>query len=153
MSHAPETSTQRLTIAHYLVLVLVLLPALGVLLVLVLFVLFYERLYTTPLQQDGVVLDLKGIEYALHAFQLKHQRYPSMEEGLRVLVDEQMLPELRPDPWGRPYAYNAGTEQFGPRVWTLGADGLPGGEGGNTDFFLSLAVERSSPGGISKPPK
>lgn len=45
------------------------------------------------------------------------------------------LAELPADPWGRPYAYDPATGQLS----CLGADGLPGGSGGDTDRTLATS--------------
>ncbi|WP_081465970.1 type II secretion system protein GspG [Stigmatella aurantiaca] len=42
----------------------------------------------------------------------------------------QQLPR---DPWGHPYGDELRGE--GPVVWSLGADGRPGGEGTDSDLF------------------
>lgn len=60
--------------------------------------------------------DISTLENALERFNLKMDRYPTTEEGLKVLVeappgDEEKwgttpyIKDLRPDPWGNPYQY------------------------------------------------
>ena len=44
------------------------------------------------------------------------------------------LPELPIDPWGRPYLYLSPGENGEIDLYSLGADGLSGGEGQNADI-------------------
>jgi general secretion pathway protein G len=44
------------------------------------------------------------------------------------------LPELPIDPWGRPYLYLSPGENGEVDLYSLGADGLSGGEGQNADI-------------------
>ncbi|MCI0538982.1 MAG: type II secretion system major pseudopilin GspG [Verrucomicrobiales bacterium] len=74
-------------------------------------------------------------------------RYPSNEEGLKLLVDPPSGEEekkwrgpyiqvLRPDPWGNPYQYrNPGVhKKTGFDLWSRGADGADGGEDEGADL-------------------
>ena len=56
-------------------------------------------------------------------------RYPAS-------LEELLGPEVTPlDPWGAPYRYEPpGAGRDRPRVFTLGADGEPGGEGLDQDL-------------------
>jgi general secretion pathway protein G len=75
---------------------------------------------------------------ALDLFKLDTHRYPTRVEGLAVLLPNAggmpippgmnpagYLRELPTDPWGRPYAYQ--THDGGFRLFSYGADGVPGG--------------------------
>jgi general secretion pathway protein G len=86
---------------------------------------------------------------ALDAYRLDNGRYPSTDQGLEALQAEPSLqplpsnwrgPYLRKavpvDPWGAPYVYVSPGE-VNPRgydLFSLGADGEPGGEGEDTDI-------------------
>jgi general secretion pathway protein G len=73
-------------------------------------------------------------------------RYPTTEEGLKVLVeppngDEKKwrgpyVKQVRNDPWGNPYQYRSPglhhTSSFD--LWSRGADGADGGEGQAADI-------------------
>lgn len=90
----------------------------------------------------------KMIRGAIHSFRLDVGRLPAEQEGLSALVrppsDEAVarfwegpyLDDKVPlDPWNRPYVYSleAGEmESFS--IYSLGADGQPGGEGYNADI-------------------
>jgi len=89
--------------------------------------------------------DVANLMQALKLYRLDNQRYPTQEQGLQALVQRPTsgppAPNWRPyleklptDPWGRPYQYlNPGT--YGPvDVFSLGADGQPGGEGNDADI-------------------
>jgi general secretion pathway protein G len=90
--------------------------------------------------------DVSQLENALERFNLHMDRYPTMDEGLKVLVEAPTgedkkwrgpyIKLLRPDPWGNPYQYRVPgmhhTTSFD--VWSRGADGQDGGEGPNADI-------------------
>ena len=89
--------------------------------------------------------DIVALEGSLDMYKLDNHRYPTTEQGLQALVQrptqEPVPPNWRPyleklpnDPWGRPYQYlNPGT--YGAvDVFSLGADGQPGGEGNDADI-------------------
>ncbi len=88
--------------------------------------------------------DIRAIQSALELYRLDNGEYPTTDEGLEALVrrppnarnwkEGGYLDRLPKDPWGRPYLYlNPGVH--GPvDVYTLGADGRPGGEGKDADI-------------------
>lgn len=91
--------------------------------------------------------DFKAIETALKIYRLDNYVYPTTEQGLEALVEPSSLePEPRNfkeggylsevpvDPWGRPYLYLSPGEHGEVDIYTLGADGLSGGEGQNADI-------------------
>ncbi|WOJ94913.1 type II secretion system major pseudopilin GspG [Congregibacter variabilis] len=91
--------------------------------------------------------DFKAIETALKIYRLDNYVYPTTEQGLEALVsassidpvprnfkDGGYLAELPLDPWGRPYLYLSPGENGEIDIYTLGADGLSGGENQNADI-------------------
>ena len=77
----------------------------------------------------------------VEAFKVMRGRYPSTEEGLKLLLDEKFLKPNSPDgklkdPWDREYIYlypgQAHPDAFD--VKSYGADGQPGGDGENADI-------------------
>ncbi|MGF1525320.1 MAG: type II secretion system major pseudopilin GspG [Candidatus Competibacterales bacterium] len=82
----------------------------------------------------------------LDMYRLEVGRYPSSDEGLEALiqqpsgVDRWNGPYLRKeklpmDPWGNEYVYRAPGDNGRPfEVYSMGADGAPGGEGDNQDI-------------------
>jgi general secretion pathway protein G len=80
---------------------------------------------------------------ALGAFRLDTGRYPTTEEGLKVLRekpssdekwDGPYLPkEIPVDPWGKPYVYKAPGDNGEYDLISYGLDGAEGGEGENQD--------------------
>jgi len=73
--------------------------------------------------------------------------YPTTEQGLEALVEASSLDpeprnfkkggylsELPLDPWGRPYLYLSPGENGEVDIYSLGADGLSGGEDQNADI-------------------
>ncbi len=90
--------------------------------------------------------DLRAVESALKFYRLDNFAYPSSEQGLEALVTKPndpnirnwnphgYLPRMPKDPWQRPYLYMNPGQNSEIDVYTLGADGQPGGEGMNADL-------------------
>jgi general secretion pathway protein G len=94
-----------------------------------------------------VLADFKNIETALKIYRLDNYVYPTTEQGLEALVEASTLePEPRNfkeggylediplDPWGRPYLYMSPGEHGEVDLYSLGADGLAGGEDQSVDI-------------------
>ena len=88
--------------------------------------------------------DVNNLMQALKLYKLDNQRFPSGEQGLEALVRKPAagpappnwkpyLDKLPNDPWGRPYQYLNPGVKGEIDVFSLGADGQPGGEGHNAD--------------------
>ena len=89
--------------------------------------------------------DVAELEYALERFNLHMDRYPTADEGLKVLVEAPAgedrkwrgpyIKQLRTDPWGNPYQYQVPGVHHPTTfdVWSRGADGQDGGDGPNAD--------------------
>ena len=90
--------------------------------------------------------DIRALESALNLYKLDNYNYPSTDQGLISLVEKPAgnpepknwksggyLDRLPKDPWGNEYQYlSPGTR--GPiDLFSLGADGRPGGDGVNAD--------------------
>lgn len=93
-----------------------------------------SHVFSSLSKQDVARMDLANLQHALKRYHSRHQRFPSTGEGMRELVKSQELEQLPMDPWGRPYGYEL--HEGHPRVWSLGADGAPGGEDVDADLFL-----------------
>lgn len=90
--------------------------------------------------------DIGQIESALKFYRLDNFAYPSSEQGLEALVTKPNDPNVKnwktggyldrvpKDPWGNPYLYLNPGNNGEIDVYTLGADGRPGGEGTNADI-------------------
>jgi len=90
--------------------------------------------------------DLKAVKGALELYRLSNFEYPTMEQGLKALVEKPVIEPIPPnwntggylmseakDPWGRDYVYrlSAGNEAS---VCSYGKDGAVGGEGDDADI-------------------
>jgi len=125
-----------------LIEIMVVVVILGILAALVV-----PRVLDRPDQARAVAArqDISGIMQALKLYRLDNGRYPTTEQGLRALVErpatgqvppnwKQYLDRLPADPWGNPYQYlNPGVHGADVDVFSLGADGQPGGENANAD--------------------
>ena len=91
--------------------------------------------------------DIQGMQTALTMFKLDNYVYPTTELGLQALVqkpDSTLIKNWRPggylqhvnkDPWGNAYLYEVpGKHGNEFDLYSLGADGQPGGEGINADI-------------------
>ena len=94
-----------------------------------------------------VQADFKAIETALKIYRLDNFVYPTTEQGLDALVEPSpidpqprdfkkggYLAEVPRDPWDRPYLYLSPGENGEVDIYTLGADGLSGGDDQNADI-------------------
>ena len=88
--------------------------------------------------------DMVSIENALQQFAIENSgRYPDSMEALitpdangNAFLDRETVPK---DPWGNEYVYEPpGPGQNKPIVRTLGADGVPGGDGKDMDFDTQM---------------
>lgn len=89
--------------------------------------------------------DVAAIMQALKLYRLDNGAYPGAAQGLKALVEKPTSGKLPPnwraylerlpaDPWGNGYQYlNPGTNGE-IDVFSLGADGEPGGEKANADI-------------------
>ncbi len=136
-------STVRATSGFSLVEILVVLVIMG-LLISVVAPTVLNRADEARIQK--VYADFKAIETALKIYRLDNYVYPTTEQGLAALVEPSTLdPEPRNfkeggylaevpvDPWGRPYLYLSPGENGEIDLYSLGADGLSGGDGQNAD--------------------
>ncbi len=98
---------------------------------------------------DTAKIDIGVIESALDQYRLDMMNYPTSQQGLEALIrvpsDARNAGNYRPggylrgevptDPWGSPYQYRFPGERGGAYdLYSLGADGEPGGEGLNADI-------------------
>ena len=89
--------------------------------------------------------DVNNIMQALKLYRLDNQRYPTSEQGLQALLTrpttgpaapnwKPYVEKLPKDPWGNPYQFLNPGVKGEIDVFSLGADGQPGGEGKNADI-------------------
>ncbi len=90
--------------------------------------------------------EISAIENAMKFYRLDNFQYPTTEQGIDALVTKPNDPSVRNwkpggyldrvprDPWGNPYQYLNPGNNGEIDIYTLGADGQPGGEGLNADI-------------------
>lgn len=91
--------------------------------------------------------DMKAIETSLKLYKLDNYVYPSTEQGLEALVKasdinpapknfkkDGYLDHLPKDPWGRDYIYMSPGDHGPFDIYTLGQDGVQGGEDMDADI-------------------
>jgi general secretion pathway protein G len=91
--------------------------------------------------------DIQALEAALTMYRIDNSRFPTSEQGLQALVQKPNDPATRnwkpggyldrisKDPWGNAYQYAyPGTHGKDYDIYSMGADGQPGGEGLDADI-------------------
>ena len=91
--------------------------------------------------------DIAQVEKALETYRFQHYVYPSTNQGLESLItppdglrnknlypSDGYLSNLPRDPWGNEYLYLFPGQYTKYDVYSLGADGTPGGEGEDADI-------------------
>jgi general secretion pathway protein G len=91
--------------------------------------------------------DIATLMQGLKLYRLDNQRYPTTEQGLQALVARPVhgpvpanwktggyLDRLNKDPWGNPYQYLSPGTRGEVDIFSLGADGQPGGAGNDADI-------------------
>jgi general secretion pathway protein G len=88
--------------------------------------------------------DITTIRTAMTEFYSEHYRYPTEEEGLKILAGRsddpgksdlpKYIERVPRDPWSADYLYKIPGNHGDYDVYSLGADGKEGGEGVNADI-------------------
>lgn len=93
--------------------------------------------------------DFSAIQTALKLYRIDNFNYPSTEQGLEALVSKTSiapvprnfksggyLDSLNKDPWGNEYQYMSPADGHEYDIYSLGADGVTGGDGQNADISV-----------------
>lgn len=94
--------------------------------------------------------DFGSLQTALKLYRIDNFNYPTTEQGLEALVTKSSIApvprnfksggyidNLNKDPWGNDYQYMSpadGGKEYD--IYSLGADGVTGGEGQNADISI-----------------
>jgi len=86
--------------------------------------------------------DIQALESALDIYRLDNFTYPTTDQGLEALTTKPSgspepknwknggyIKKLRKDPWGNDYLYMHPGQHGEVDIYSLGADGAPGGDG------------------------
>jgi general secretion pathway protein G len=89
--------------------------------------------------------DIAILSQAMETYRLDNLAYPEVSQGLNALVSppvaaagartEGYIKKLPNDPWGRPYQYAVPGKAGAFDIYSLGADGAPGGQDDNADIY------------------
>lgn len=88
--------------------------------------------------------DIAVLGQALETYRLDNLTYPDAGAGLQALVTppaaagargQGYIKKLPSDPWNRPYQYTTPGKNGAFDIYSLGADGAPGGENENADIY------------------
>ncbi len=100
-----------------------------------------------PNQQKAMVqkakADIATLGQAMEIYHLDNASYPAAGDGLQALAAPSAsggkaagyIKKLPDDPWGRPYQYSNPGRNGAFDIYSLGADGAPGGENDNADIY------------------
>jgi len=90
--------------------------------------------------------DIQALETALTMYKLDNFTFPTNEQGLKALVEKPNDPNVKNwrlggylkhlpnDPWQNPYVYQYPGTHGEFDIYSMGADGQPGGDGLNADI-------------------
>ncbi len=89
--------------------------------------------------------DIQSLTSALQLYKLDNGQYPSTQQGLEALMQrpsgnppapnwKPYVSKLPSDPWSQPYQYLSPGQRGDFDVYSMGADGKPGGEGEGADI-------------------
>ena len=91
--------------------------------------------------------DIRVLQSQLQLYKLDNFVFPTTDQGLEALISKPSTPpeppkwktggylsQLPRDPWGRDYQYLSPGQRGEFDLYSLGADGQPGGEGSNADI-------------------
>ena len=100
--------------------------------------------------------DFKALQTALKLYRIDNFVYPTTEQGLEALVSKPSIApvprnwkssgyidQLQLDPWGRAYLYASPGEGHEYDIYTLGADGVSGGEDAAADLSIWTQAEKT----------
>jgi len=92
-------------------------------------------------------VDIATIMQSLKLYKLDNTRYPTTEQGLQALLTRPTggpaangwkeggyIEKMPKDPWGNPYQFLSPGVKGEVDVFSLGADGQPGGTGDDADI-------------------
>jgi general secretion pathway protein G len=98
---------------------------------------------------DDAKVQIRNLESALKFYKMDNGNYPTTEQGLKALVEKPAVGQipkswreggylesrqLPQDPWKNDFVYLSPGEHGDYDLYSLGADGLRGGEGTNADI-------------------
>lgn len=139
---APSVPRRKKSAGFTLIELMVVVMILGVLAALVV-----PRFMSRPDEARAVAArqDIAQIMQQLKLYRLDNGRYPTTEQGLEALVSrptsgpaannwKSYLDKMPVDPWGKPYQYLNPGVRSEIDVFSLGADGVAGGEAGDADI-------------------
>ena len=91
--------------------------------------------------------DIATLMQSLNLYKLDNQRFPTTEQGLQALLTKPTtgpaapgwkeggyIDKLPKDPWGKPYQFLSPGVKGPVDIFSLGADGQPGGAGNDADI-------------------
>jgi general secretion pathway protein G len=104
------------------------------------------RSYLIRGKQSVARMEIAKIGQALDTYYTAYDKYPTTDQGLRVLVEEStefpdgLMNKVPKDPWGNDYAYMQPGREAAYEVVSYGADKQEGGDAANRDI-TNLEVE------------
>jgi general secretion pathway protein G len=145
MQNASHRPTRRTARGFTLIEIMVVVVIIGILGALVVPKLLNR---TGEARVSAAKVDIATLMGALKLYKLDNQRYPTTEQGLKALIEKPTsgpsangwktggyIDKLPNDPWQNPYQYlSPGVKNGDVDLYSLGADGQPGGVGDDADI-------------------
>jgi general secretion pathway protein G len=106
------------------------------------------RSYLITSKQNIAKMEIAKISQAIDAFYSQFDRFPTTNEGIRVLTEksdkfpEGLLTATPVDPWGQEYEYVCPASDAPFEIITFGADKREGGTGADADISSSTMVRK-----------
>ena len=92
--------------------------------------------YLEKAKRNKAKADIATLAGAVDSFYLHNGKFPSNQDGLKVLVPE-FVKALPNDPWGHAYQYVSPGKTGPYDIISYGADGREGGSGADLDISTS----------------
>ncbi|MDP2785167.1 MAG: type II secretion system major pseudopilin GspG [Sulfurimicrobium sp.] len=142
--HTSRFTPHRLSQGFTLIEIMVVIVILGILAALVV-----PKVMSRPDEARVVAAkqDISSLVQALKLYRLDNRTYPTTDQSLQALAQKPASAPLPPnwkaggyldrlpkDPWGNDYKYLRPGAHGEIDVFSLGADGAPGGEGNDADI-------------------
>ena len=101
--------------------------------------------YVGGARHDAAKVQVRRLSGIVELYSLDVGRYPTTDEGLDALIEAPsnagrwngpyvQQSDALIDPWGARYEYRSPGERGAFDIYSLGADGQPGGEGDDADI-------------------
>jgi len=90
---------------------------------------------------EQVISDFEYLQQIVEEYKRQNSVYPNTKDWKLVLVKEHFLKHPLKDPWGYDYYYENESEKY--KIWSLGRDGIAGGNGEDFDYSNTTSEQNN----------